>query len=483
MGVGIHAFGGYVPIQRLQRKAIAEANSWFNPGLRSLGQGERSTCNWDEDAITMAVEAVRNALCGKGPKGIDGIYFASTSLPFQDRQNAGIIAEALNAGPSILTMDITGSQRAGTTALTVALKAAGAGDRIIVAAGEKRHAKAASPIELTSGDAASAFVVGEGDGVAKLLGRATHAVDFIDHYRGQGEPFDYVWEERWIRDEGYMKIAPTAIIAALADADIQADAINYFCFPVATGRVAAAIAKKIGLPEASVRNNLQGIVGEAGSAHPLIMLSQALEDAKPGEKILVAGFGQGCDALIFETTSALRNSMPTIGINASIARRREGTNYYRFLGINNLMTMEQGLRSEVDKQTGMTTLYRNKQMILSLMGGKCKKCGTLQYPKTNVCVNPNCGGVNTQEDHSFADMPAKLNSFTSDSLTFSPDPPAYYGMVQFEDGGRGMLDITDVDKDNPLQVGQSLRMVFRIKEFDTKRGFRRYFWKATPIKD
>ena len=46
-----------------------------------------------------------------------------------------------------------------------------------------------------------------------------------------------------------------------------------------------------------------------------------------------------------------------------------------------------------------------------------------------------------------------------------------------------LLDITDVDNDSPLQVGQPLRMVFRIKEFDTKRGFRRYFWKATPTKE
>ena len=78
-------------------------------------------------------------------------------------------------------------------------------------------------------------------------------------------------------------------------------------------------------------------------------------------------------------------------------------------------------------------------------------------------------------------MPANLNSFTADSLTFSLDPPAYYGMVQFEEGGRSMLDLTDVDKNSTLQVGHPLRMVFRIKEFDTKRGFRRYFWKATPV--
>ena len=480
MSVGIHEFGGYVPIQRLKRKAIADANAWFNPALRGLGKGERSICNWDEDSVTMAVEAARDALGGTGSGSIDAVYFASTTLPFQDRQNAGIIAEALHLGSELLTMDVAGSQRAGTTALTAALKAAASGDRIIVAASEKRRTKAASPIELTAGDGAGALVIAEGDGAAKLLGRATHAVDFVDHYRGQDEAFDYVWEERWIRDEGYNKIVPAAVNAALANAGIEAGDVKHFIFPVAAGRVAAGLAKKLGIPDAAVRDNLQGTVGEAGSAHAIVMLVHALEEAKRGDIILVASFGQGCDALLFGVTDAVNDAKPATGISGSITRRREEENYNRFLGINNLVNMEQGLRAEVDKQTGMTTLFRNKEMILSLVGGKCSECGTLQYPKSNVCANPNCGAVGTQEDQPFADMPAKLNSFTADSLTFSPDPPAYYGMVQFEDGGRGMLDLTDVDPNSELEVGQPLRMVFRIKEFDTKRGFRRYFWKATP---
>ena len=244
MSVGIHAFGGYVPIQRLQRKDMAEANAWLNPALRGLGKGERAICNWDEDAITMAVEASRDALGSNDIPHIDAIFFASTSLPFLDRQNAGIICEALHLGSNLLTMDVTGSQRAATTALTTALKAAASGDCILVSAGEKRQTKAASPLEMTAGDAASAMVIMEGDGVAKLLGLATHAVDFVDHYRGQEEPYDYVWEERWIRDEGYMKIVPAAIAAALEEAKISAENIDHFCFPAAAARVANGIAKK-----------------------------------------------------------------------------------------------------------------------------------------------------------------------------------------------------------------------------------------------
>ena len=92
---GIHAFGGYVPRLRLQRRAIAEANAWFNPALMALGRGERAIANWDEDSITMAVEAARDCLAWRGRDGISQIFLASTTLPFQDRQNAGVVAEAL----------------------------------------------------------------------------------------------------------------------------------------------------------------------------------------------------------------------------------------------------------------------------------------------------------------------------------------------------------------------------------------------------
>ena len=60
--VGILSFGAHIPRLRLQRKAIAAANAWFNPGLRSMARGERAMANWDEDAVTMAVEAARDVL-------------------------------------------------------------------------------------------------------------------------------------------------------------------------------------------------------------------------------------------------------------------------------------------------------------------------------------------------------------------------------------------------------------------------------------
>jgi uncharacterized OB-fold protein len=280
-----------------------------------------------------------------------------------------------------------------------------------------------------------------------------------------------------------MKIVPNAINNLLDKVGVSAQDIDTFCFPVAMRRVASGLARKIGIAEESVADNLQSSCGETGSAHALVLLVHALEQAKPGEKILVAGFGQGCDVLLFEATDAIKAVGDRLAISGHLANGRPENRYTRYLSFNNLLTMERGIRAEVDKQTGLSTLYRNKGMSQKLLGGQCSECGTCQFPKSRICVNPGCGAIDSQADEPFADKAAKLNSYTADRLTYSPDPPTYFGMVQFEGGGRLMSDLTDIDPDVELEVGISMRMVFRVKDYDVLRGFRRYFWKATPQND
>jgi 3-hydroxy-3-methylglutaryl CoA synthase len=212
--VGIAAWGAYAPRLRLSREAITGANAWVAPNLRAKAKGERSMANWDEDALTMAVEAARDALGPDGDRSaIDALYFASTTGPFVDRQNAGIVAAALTLEKAIASVDVTGSQRCGLTALGQALAAVqgGASKRALVATGEHRRTRAASSQELDNGDGAAAFVISAEASAAEFLGRGGVTDDFVDHFRGAGGDFDYAWEERWIRDEGIVKLVPPAI--------------------------------------------------------------------------------------------------------------------------------------------------------------------------------------------------------------------------------------------------------------------------------
>jgi 3-hydroxy-3-methylglutaryl CoA synthase/NAD(P)-dependent dehydrogenase (short-subunit alcohol dehydrogenase family)/putative sterol carrier protein len=465
---------------RLNRTSIFQNVGWLAPAVVMVAQGERSFCNWDEDSVTMAVAACRDCLSGVDRSSVDALYLASTTLPFADRLNAGIVATALNLRDDILTADLTSSLKAGTSALVAALEAVKSGERksVLVAASDRRETRAASFYEMWYGDGAASILVGEGENViAEFKGAHSVSYDFVDHYRGAQKRFDYTWEERWMREEGYARIIPEAISGLLARLDISMDDVDRVIYPCFIKRQHAAIARIIGAAPEKVVHNMHTVCGETGAAHPLLMLVRALAHARPGDRILVAGFGQGCDALCFEVTAHV-DDLPARSDPLSNARPSD--NYIKFLKFRDLIVTETGIRAEAPNQTAMTALWRRRKTILGLVGGKCTECGTPQFPRMDVCVNPACGAFHSQEDYEFADRPATVKSFTGDMLAVSVDPPAIYGMVQFEGGGRMMADFTDCALDD-LEVGQAVRMVFRRHHTDEERGFTGYFWKAVPM--
>jgi hydroxymethylglutaryl-CoA synthase len=479
--VGITAYGAYIPRLRLNRQAVYDANKWFAPGLRGQAKGERAMANWDEDSITMAVEASRDCLNGGGAEGaFDALYFASTTHPFKDRQNAGVVGTALHREQGLSVADFAGSQKCATTALIAALDAAKAGRSVLVAAADKRQAKVASANEMQYGDGAAALIVGGKDPIANFLGSHSMSIDFVDHFRGEDADTDYTWEERWIRDEGYVKIVPPAIKAALEKLKLKGSDIAHFVMPALMAAIPKQMAKMGGIAETAVRDSLAANVGDTGAAHVLMMLTHCLEEAKAGDKILVVAFGQGVDVLVFEATAALAKLSKRNGVTGALARRKEEKNYMKFLAFQDLLPIDKGMRAEFDKKTALSVLWRKRDMIYGLIGGKCRVCGTVQFPKSPVCVNPNCHATDSQDDYQMSGLEASIMSFTADSLTYSPDPPAYYGMITFPEGGRFMADFTDCDKDQ-VKVGAKMRMMFRVRDNDQMRGgFKRYFWKAAP---
>ncbi len=480
--VGIISWGGYIPRLRLQRMAIYQSMGWFAPALLMVAQGERSFCNWDEDALTMAVEASRRCLAGMGSTAIDALYLASTTLPFADRLNAGIVKTALNLGDHVQAADFASSMRAGTTALTEALAVlqGGARKRVLLAASDMRQTRAAFFYEMWFGDGAASLLLGSEDLVAEFLGSYSVTHDFVDHYRGAGRSYDYTWEERWVRDQGYARIIPEAVNGLFQQLSISMDDVDKFVFPCFFKKQHAAVARSLGAPPEKVPDNLHEVCGETGAAHPLVMLVNTLEHARPGERILLAGFGQGCDALYFRVTDAIQRLPARHGIARSLEQGLSTGNYTRFLRFRGLLDTEMGIRAERPTKTAMTVLWRKRGMITGLVGGRCKTCGTRQFPGGQVCVNPECRARGPQEPVDFSDEPATIQSYTGDLLAVSVDPPATYGMIQFQGGGRMIADFTDCKVDD-LHVGQQVRMSFRKRYADEQRGFTGYFWKAVPL--
>jgi 3-hydroxy-3-methylglutaryl CoA synthase len=477
---GILSFGAYVPRKRLQRAAIYAPHAWFAPSLKGLAKGERAIGDWDEDCITMAVEAARDALVGVDRATLGSLSLASTTLPYVDRLNSGVVKEALNLPDAVAAMDATGSQRAGVSSLLQALRAASsqAAPHLCIAS-EMRKARPASEAELLNGDAAACLLVGAGEPIARFLGGYSVTADFVDHYRSADMTFDYGWESRWVRDEGFTKLAGQALRDGLRALGLAPGAVDRLIAPFAARGVAQGLAKATGVKPEAVEGLLIDQIGDAGVAHPLLMLTAALEAAGPGEKILLMGFGQGVDLLLLETTEALGRLIPRRGVRGALQRRAADDNYLRWLFHRGVLELDRGMRAEQDQKQPATTLWRNRKAVLGLVGGRCTKTGVVQFPKTDISVSPNDRAAHTQEDYPLAELKARVVTFTADSLTYTPSPPAYYGLIDFEGGGRMMVEFTDLEGD--IEVGQEMRMVFRIKAQDEIRGFTKYFWKAAPV--
>ena len=469
--VGIHAYGVYLPRYVMPRSVIAEQVAWSNPALKGQAKGERRFGNWDEDALTFAVAAAR----GLG-SNTDRLVVASTTLPFLDRSNAGLVAEASGVNEAAHTADVGGSMRAATGALIDAAEVAKAGSSTIVVASDRRAAKPGEAQELHYGDGGVALKVDQGEGIARIITSETRHIDFVDHYRTADQPTDYVLEERWLRDAGVMEQVPAAIEAAVAKAEWAPDSIAHVLMPFPM-RYALKVAAALGINRETVVDNHYEDIGNIGVAHPLLMLADVLERATAGDRIVVVGFGQGVDVILLETTHAVAHHTPASPLSAQTARRREERSYLKLPVFSGQFSLAQGIRAEADRRTAMPTYFRKHEEINRMMGSRCKECGQYHYPAARVCVN--CGAIDAMERVSFADTTATVKSFTEDWLAASVAPPRAYGNVRFDVGGNAFLEFTDCDP-GALNVGTRLAMAFRIKDFDRQRGFRRYCWKPVP---
>ena len=474
---GICSFGAYVPRLRLLRGAIAEAHRWASPSAKGSTKGARAYCNFDEDSITMAVSAARRALgadCARS--AVRTLLLASTSLPFADRQNATVVGEALALGDQLHTSDMTGSQRAGTSALIHALRCGQPG---LVIAADRSLTRPGSPQEYSAGDGAAAFVLGTQNVLAWFRGAQSSSSDFVDHYRLAQASFDYSLEERWVREEGYQKIVPATVKRLLESTGTSADAVDCLVMGGAQAAAAAGIARACGIRAEAVRPALQERFGYAGCAHALLLLADALQEAKPGQKIVLVGFGQGCDALLFEASDEITRAQSMHGVQASLELGRDDDNYMRYLSNSRLIDMDWGMRAERDVRTAQSAHYRVRDMITAFTGGRCSACGTLQFPRTRLCVNPGCNSLDTQSDELLQDRVGHIKSFTEDWLALSFSPPLTYGNVSFGDRAVLMMEFTNFDP-GQIEIGAAVRMEFRVKDFDRLRNFHRYFWKAAP---
>lgn len=439
---GILAWGTHVPHHRLDRSDI--------PAVAGLGggKGRRAVASYDEDSTTLAVEAARRALRATSVRPTT-VWFVTTSPAYLDKTNATAIHAALRLDRQAMAYDTVGSVRSAVGALYAASNA-----RIptLVTAGDLRTGRPGSADEAAGGDAGAALLVGDdsdGPVVAEIIAGAATTEEFLDRWRVPGAGASKVWEERF-GETKYVPLAEEAAKLALGAAGLDASSLDHVAVAGLHERANAAALKRLGITPEQTVDRLAGAVGNPGAAQPYLLLAAALERAEPGQTILLLTLSDGADAVVFRTTDALPASRSKAGptVAAQVAAGAP-VSYGRYLAWRGWLPVEPPRRPEPARPSG------------SAAGRSTAWKFGLESP----------AGV-------LAEQRGTVTTFTVDKLAYSPSPPVVFAVVDFDDGERLPVELTDVAAD-AVRIGMPVEMTFR--RLFSADGIANYFWKARPV--
>jgi 3-hydroxy-3-methylglutaryl CoA synthase/uncharacterized OB-fold protein len=463
---GIAAYGAYVPITRLPLSLSAGRPA-------KEGGPERAVADYDEDAVTMAVTAAVDCLHGIPRESVDAVYFASTTYPLREKQGAALIAKALDLRRDVLTQDHAGSLRAGTAALESALHAVAAGAlrAVLVVASDCRLGAPRGALEAKFGDGAVALLV-TANPVARFEASFAVADELQDVWRIEGERFTHTWEDRFAIQEGYTPNMGEAVRGLLAKTGRGAEDFAKVALYAPDERSAGGILRKLGFKDQQVQDALFGRLGNTGAAFALMLLAHALESARPGDRLLVASYGDGAHALAFEV---VRPAPPHRGVSWHLARRRPLASYDTYLRARGLDAKE--WEAGADLGLSATIRFRERDADISFLAARCTSCGQLHFPKQRVCAK--CFTKDGWEPYRLSDRRGKLLAYTFDFFFPAAEPPTIMVMTEV-DGCRVHVQMTNA-RPAEIKLEQPVEYVFR--KIHDAGGKPNYFWKASPIAD
>ncbi len=461
---GLLAWGAYVPYARLDRKAIGAALG------ASAGAGTRAVASYDEDTTSMGVEAARSALRG-APVTPEAVYFATADPAYLDKTNATAIHAALDLPASAAAFDMLGSVRSAAGALRAALDARGPALAVL---SDVRTGLAGGGDESLGGDAAAAFLFGEGPIVAEPLGHASQTAEFLDRWRVPGEPASRQWEERF-GEHAYVPLGEAALAEALKQAGVTAPAVEVLIVAGPHARSNKRVVTSAGVRKEAIADDLSASIGNAGAAHAGLMLAAALDVARPDQVIAVVSLADGADATVWRTTAALAARRPAATVTAQIARSG-AVPYATFLTWRGFLRREPPRRPDPQPYEAPAAA-RAEGWKYAFTGSRCLACGARHVPPQRVCVK--CHAIDHMTPERLADVPATIATFTVDRLAYSMSPPVVVAVVDFEGGGRFQCEMTDVDP-KAVKIGDRVELTFR--RLYTAGGIHNYFWKARPVR-
>ncbi len=457
-----------MPYRRLKRAAIAQML-----GIPA-GKGERAVAGFDEDSVSMAVEALRDALRGAPVGGVQALFLATTTPPYAEKLNAAIVGAAAQLSGEIRASDLTGSVRAGLSGLLQAGDAVeGGASHAAVAMADCRLAAPEGKAEQSNGDGAVAFVLGRDNVIAEIEAGASITREFLDTWRAPGERFAHSWEERFTLTQVHAPMLMKVIQNVLEKAKVAPSDLTKIVFDVPNPRAVEEAARALKLDPSKFADSFAATIGQTGAAHAGLMLASVLPSAKPGDRILVVTVADGAEAVLLRVTPAVASYKPGRSVGRLIESKGD-VSYANYLKWREILPTEPPRRPDPDRPAGPPML-RSERWKYGFIGSRCTACGTPQLPPQRICVE--CKARDKMEPYPFADRSARIATFALDRLAYSLNPPTVNVVIDFDGGGRFLCEMTDCEPEK-VAIGDEIEMTFR--HLFIADGVHNYFWKARP---
>lgn len=366
---GIETAGVYVPAYRLSMEEVGAA--WGNAAAR--GVEAKAVAAADEDAVTMAVAAVEDALARSSVSAeeVGFVGLATTTPPLGEEMLVPRVVRMLGLGAGVRTAAATQSTLAGAEVLDHAL---GVDEPAVVVAADAPRGDPAGP-DHALGAGAAAFVVTDDPAVAVRAG--SWRVDEAPGIRYRTADGTGVrglgitaYERGVIRDslvgavEGLGDLPEPVVGAALYQPDAG---IPY--------RVTRALPFDA---EVTARGVVADRIGDAGAAGVPIGLVAALCRAGAGDHTVAGFYGSGGGAAVFLLEGGLDQPDP-IG-------EGERVSYAAYLRKRGYVV--DGEVAGGGAHVSLPAWRQSLDQRYRLVAGACPECGGVAFPPSGAC--PEC---------------------------------------------------------------------------------------------
>ncbi|NLF13175.1 MAG: hydroxymethylglutaryl-CoA synthase [Anaerolineaceae bacterium] len=329
--VGISGYGAYVPRFRLPG---SEVDRIWTDGRSGSPVEEKAVPGPDEDTATMSVEAARNALArsGRDARAIRAVWVGSESHPYAVKPTATIVAEAIGAVPATQAADWEFACKAGTEAIQAAIAFVGSGmaDYALAIGMDTAQGRPGDALEYTAGAGGAAFVLGPAeDALAVIEGSFSYVTDTPDFFR---RPMQHYPQHgsRFTGDPAYFKHVLAAARQLMESLGTTAADYAAAVFHQPNPKFPQRAAQILGFSAEQTRAGLLcPVVGNTYAGSALLGLTAILDEAQPGERVLLVSFGSGAgsDAISLRVTDHIEERRNRAPITQVYVQRRKPIDY------------------------------------------------------------------------------------------------------------------------------------------------------------